>query len=89
MKHPKHLTQNPLSAFVLFFFLVRLLGLDLEGFPVLRLLRGNSLGCSLGRRCISLQSKVLEMVSLKMETMFIKDLRRMAPQWLGSLQVYQ
>lgn len=39
MKHPKHLIQSPLSAFVLFFFLVSLLGLDLEGFPVLRLLR--------------------------------------------------
>lgn len=38
---------------------------------------------------ISLQSRVLEMVSLKMETKFIKDLRRMAPQWLGSLQIYQ
>lgn len=39
MKHPKHLIQSPLSTFVLFFFLVSLLGLDLEGFPVLRLLR--------------------------------------------------
>ena len=38
---------------------------------------------------ISLQSRVFEMVSLKMDTKFIKDLRRMTPQWLGSLQIYQ
>lgn len=65
MKHPKHLIQGPLSVFVLFFFLVSLLGLDLKGFPVLRLLRREFSGMLSGKEFLKWSLSIWEQSSSK------------------------